>query len=136
MSPPSYSSLSMNNSMNHMPFQYADSEQFIIDIISSHGGRIRKIWAPEEQDRYQFEITDTYRYCDNVRRHHKKKHIYFIVNPVQKIYYQKCHDPGCSGSQSANKELSTNGKYTPLKRKPVSSTSNSIFVKRLKQETE
>jgi len=119
-----------------MPFQYADSEQFIIDIISSHGGRIRKIWASEEQERYQFEITGTYRYCDNIRRHHKKNQIYFIVDPVQKIYYQKCHDPECSGFQSANKELSTNGKYTPLKRKPVSSTSNSIFVKRLKQETE
>jgi hypothetical protein len=133
----SYSSLSMNDSMKHMPFRYADSEQAIIDIINSEGGRIRKIWAPDEQGRYQFEITGTYRYCENIRLHHRKNHVYFIVDPIHKTYYQKCHDPQCFGFQSAIKKLSTNEKHTPMKRRePVSSTDYSIFVKRLKEETD
>jgi hypothetical protein len=125
MSPPpilvSNSLLSMNHSMKHMPSQYTDSEQFIIDLISSDGGRIRKIWAPDEQGRYQFEITGTYRYCENVRRAHRKNHIYFIVHPVKKTYCQKCHDPECFGFQSAIKAIPT------VKRKPDSSTNNSFF---------
>jgi hypothetical protein len=122
--------------MKHMPPQYADSERVINDFVSSDGGRIRKIWAPDEQGQYQFEITGTYRYCENVRRHHRKNHIYFIVDPVRKTFYQKCHDPECLGFQSTVKTMPTNKEYAPAKREPTSSESDSVFIKRWRQAIE
>lgn len=106
--PSARSPLQMPRSTKHMPAQYQDSELFIVNIIRLEGGRIRKIWAPDEQGRYQLEITGTYRYCENIGRHHKKNHIYFLVDPDQRTYCQKCHDPDCSGFQSITRVISGN----------------------------
>ena len=119
-------------SMKHMPVQYTDSETYIINIIRPQGGRIRKIWAPDDEGNYQFEITGTYRYCENIRQHHKKNHIYFLVDPIRRTYSQKCHDPDCLDYQSPARTIPRNERYEPVKRKSTSSTNDFIFVKREK----
>jgi hypothetical protein len=131
---PSYSSSLTHNSMKHMPPQYADSERFILKIVKFDGGRIRKIWAPDKEGKYQFEITGTYRYCENVHQHHRKNHIYFIVDPIQKTYYQKCHDPECFGFESFIKHMSTNQENASIRRRSYSPTNDSIIPKRSRQD--
>lgn len=128
--------MSTNTSMKHMPSKYSTSEQAINDVINSEGGRIRKIWAPDERGRYQIEITGTYRYCENIHRHHRKNNIYFVLDPIRKTYYQKCHDPECVHFRSCTKTFSTNEYQTSMKRKPMSSTRDSLFVKDVKYEAE
>lgn len=55
--------------------------------------------------RYKFEITGSYRYCENIKRHHKKNQIFFIVDPVERTYCQRCHDTECYGFQSPLKYI-------------------------------
>ena len=88
-----------------MPREHADIEESILKIISAAGGRIRKIWPPNESGEYKFEITGTYRFCENIDNHHRKNHIYFVVDPGRNIYYQKCHDSQCLGYQSMSRPL-------------------------------
>jgi hypothetical protein len=76
----------------------------------------RKVVGFEE---YRLEITRTYHHCENVRRDHSKNHIYFIVHPICKTFYQKCHDPECFDFQSVIGTLPTNVKYAPVKRKII-----------------
>lgn len=35
------------------------------------------------------------RWCGNVRRAHRSNNVMFIVDVVQQVIYQKCHDPQC-----------------------------------------
>jgi hypothetical protein len=105
--PPSYSEIVQTNLMNYLADEYTDIEQFINAKVKPFGGRIRKISAPDSYGRYKFEINGSYRYCENVRRHHKKNQIYFIVDPIKKTYIQKCHDPACYGFQSPIKYIVT-----------------------------
>jgi hypothetical protein len=88
------------DSKYHLPDEYADIEQFITTKVEAFGGRIRKILPLNSQGRYKFEICGSYRYCENIKRHHKKNQIYFIVDPIKKTYVQKCHDSECYGFQS------------------------------------
>lgn len=118
--------------MKHMPDQYSESETYIINIIRSQGGRIRKIWAPDDEGNYQFEITGTYRYCENLGQHHKKNHVYFLVNPIRRTYSQKCHDPDCLDFQSPIRTIPRNDRSDPGKRKSIPLTHDSFFVKREK----
>jgi hypothetical protein len=103
--PPSYSEVVNTDSSYRFPSKYADIEQFIATKVGADGGRIRKTSPPDSQGRYKFEITGSYRYCENIRRHHKKNQIFFIVDPVRKTYIQKCHDSECYGFQSALKYI-------------------------------
>jgi hypothetical protein len=103
--PPSYSEAVKSVSIDLLPVQYADIKEFINAKIESSGGRIRKIRPPDAQGRYKFEIIGSYRYCENVKRHHKKNQIYFIVDPIKQTYFQKCYDPECYGFQSAIKSI-------------------------------
>ena len=103
--PPSYVSLYRTHSMKHMPPEYADIEDFILDIISAEGERIRNIWSADEHGQYTFEITGTYRFCENLGRHHRKNHIYFVVHPVRNTYYQKCHDVECLDYRSRSQPI-------------------------------
>ncbi|CAF0914982.1 unnamed protein product [Rotaria sp. Silwood1] len=98
--PPPYSLVALADSINHLPDQFMDIEDFIATKVRAFNGRIRKISPPDSKGRYKFDITGSYRYCENVRRHHKKNQIYFIVDPVKGTYFQKCHDPECYGFQS------------------------------------
>ena len=92
----------------YLPIEYADIEEYIRDMVGSFGGRIRKARAPSVQQRlYRVEITGDYRYCDNVQRHHKNNRIYFLVDPVRRVYFQRCYDPHCSGFQSAMQQINT-----------------------------
>jgi hypothetical protein len=93
--------------MNHLPDEHVDIEQFIVLKVEADGGRIRKISSPDSQGRYKLEITGSYRYCENVKRHHKKNQIYFIVDPIKKTYFQKCYDPECFGFRSPLKHIAS-----------------------------
>lgn len=106
--PPSYEQATNTDSNDHLPDEYANIEQFISAKVEASGGRIRKIYPLSLQGQYKFEIGGSYRYCENIRRHHKKNSIYFIVNIVTKTYIQKCHDPQCYGFQSAMKRIGGN----------------------------
>jgi hypothetical protein len=97
-----------NDSPKHFPSEYADVEEFIDTMLGSFGARIRKIRPPDRRGFYRVEITGNYRYCYNVQRHHNKNQVYFLVDPVKKIYFQKCYDPDCQGFQSAKQPIYTN----------------------------
>jgi hypothetical protein len=103
--PPPYSEVVKSNAIEHLPLQYADIERYISILVESFGGRVRKIWAPDLNGIYKFEIAGYYRYCDNVKRQHRKNQIYFMVDPVKKTYYQMCHDPECSGFRSVTRNI-------------------------------
>ncbi len=103
--PPSYAEVLNTDSSYHLPSEYADIEQFIAAKVGTVGGRIRKILPPDSQGRYRFEITGSYRYCENIQRHHKKNQIFFLVDPVKKTYIQKCYDFDCYGFQSTLKYI-------------------------------
>jgi hypothetical protein len=79
-------------------------------MLLGFGARIRKVKPPKPNGRglYRIEITGNYRYCENIKEHHKKNQVYFFVDPVNKVYYQKCHDPDCQGYQSAKQPIYTN----------------------------
>jgi hypothetical protein len=114
--PPPYSEVVKTNAIDHLPPEYADIEKYISVVVESFGGRVRKIWAPDLDGIYKFEITGSYRYCDNVRRHHRKNQIYFMVDPMNKTYYQMCHDPECFGFRSVTKNI-TIKRQVPVKEK-------------------
>jgi hypothetical protein len=97
-----------NDQSGHMPPEYADIEEYIATMVTAFGGRIRKVRPPDKYGRYRMEITGNYRYCDNIKAHHKKNQVYFLVDPIKKVYYQKCHDPDCQGFQTAGKPIYTN----------------------------
>ncbi|CAF1610423.1 unnamed protein product [Adineta ricciae] len=89
----------------HMPENYAHIEQFINNMVMPDGGRIRKIHSPKSDGTYKIEITGKYRYCENVRRHHKNNRVYSLVDTVNNVYYQKCYDPDCHNFRSAAHRL-------------------------------
>ncbi len=91
--------------IDHFPKKYADIEQFIMNKVERLGGQIQTIWTPDVRGRYKVDITGSYRYCDNVKSNHKKYQIYFLVNPVKKIYYQKCYGRKCFGFRSSMKNI-------------------------------
>jgi len=92
-------------SIEHLPIEYADIERFIVNMVGIFGGRIKNIWTTGVLGRYKIEITGSYRYCDNIKKHHKKSQIYFLVDPIKKIYYQKCYHPTCLGFRSSKKKI-------------------------------
>ncbi|CAF1518500.1 unnamed protein product [Rotaria sordida] len=97
-----------DDSIQHMPAEYADIERFISNMVESFSGRIRKIRPPlDARGKYRIEITGNYRYCDNIQRHHKKNQVYFLVDPINRVYYQRCHDRDCQGFQSAKHKIPT-----------------------------
>ena len=106
--PPSYEEAAGVDSDYHLPAQYADIEQYISATVGAVGGQIRKIIALSSPGRYKIEIGGSYRYCEKIRRHHKKNQIYFIVDAIRKTYVQRCHDPQCYGFQSTRKQISDN----------------------------
>ena len=91
--------------LKHFPKKYADIERFIADKVGTSNGQIESIWSADIRGRYRVEVTDSYRYCKNVRKHHKNDSIYFLVNPVKRIYYQKCYHRRCHGFRSARKTI-------------------------------
>jgi hypothetical protein len=92
-----------------MPAEYADIETYITNMVKSFGGRIRKVLPPPNgRGKFRLEITGNYRYCENVKRHHTKNRIYFLVDPIKKVYFQRCYDPDCHGFQSAKQKISIN----------------------------
>ena len=48
---------------------------------------------------------NVFRYCENIGRAHKNNNIYFVVDLVNKLISQKCHDEHCIGFQSVGKLL-------------------------------
>lgn len=95
------------DSSRHLPPEYADVEDYIATMLGGFGARIRKVTPPNTRGLYRLEITGNYRYCDNVKKHHKKNQVYFLVDPVKKIYFQRCYDPDCRGFQSAKQLIFT-----------------------------
>lgn len=69
-------------------------ESFIRSIISKGvDGTIRN-WIYFSTSKVITYNILKYRYCENIGRHHKSNHIYFVVDLSRRIYYQKCYDPG------------------------------------------
>ncbi len=91
--------------ITHLPSEYADIEKFIAGLVESADGRIRKIRPVNERGTYRFEITGSYRYCENVHRHHGVNKIYFIVDPIRRTFYQKCYDPNCQYFRSQSRVI-------------------------------
>ncbi len=91
--------------IEHLPIKYAGIELFIVNMVGGSGGQIGNIWAPDIRGRYKIEIVGSYRYCENIKKHHKKSQIYFLVDPIKKIYYQKCYHRTCLGFRSSRKKL-------------------------------
>jgi len=89
----------------YFPAEYADIERILVNIIRGMGGRIENVSTIGTSKRYKVNICGSNRYCENIKRHHKKSQIYFFVNPAKKIYYQKCYHPTCSGFRSSRKRI-------------------------------
>ncbi|CAF1218438.1 unnamed protein product [Rotaria magnacalcarata] len=102
---PTQIQVNLVDSKSHFPDEYADIEEFITNKVKEFNGRIRKIWPLDSRGNYKVDIGGSYRYCENIQRDHKKNGIYFIVNPIKKTYFQKCHDLQCYGFQSAIKYI-------------------------------
>ena len=93
----------------HMPPEFADIEEFFVTLVGACDGRIRKVRPLQQYKTYRLEITGNYRYCDNIKRHHLKNQIYFLVDTRKRVYTQRCYDSECAGFQSARKPILTNG---------------------------
>lgn len=106
--PPPYSEVVKSNAIEHLPPEYVDIERYISIVVESFGGRVRKIWASNLDGLYKFEITGSYRYCDNIQKHHRRNQIYFMVDPINKTYYQMCHDPDCRDFRSVTRKITIN----------------------------
>ncbi|CAF0951097.1 unnamed protein product [Adineta ricciae] len=102
---PSYEQAIDNAVKNHLPEEYTSVEEYIETMVKSNGGHIRKISPPNAYGEYKFEISGSYRDCENVGRPHRKNQIYFIVDPTKRTYWQRCHDPDCSKFKSAVKNI-------------------------------
>ena len=76
------------------PFPLLDEFIRLIITRDSHPGRIRRVTYLSEGKLVIFDITG-YRYCMNIRRHHKSNNIMLIANLEKMTYYQKCYDPEC-----------------------------------------
>ncbi len=102
-----------HSSIEHLPSEYADIEQFINQLVRSADGRIRKIRPLNKYGTYRFEITGSYRYCENIHRNHSDNQIYFIVDPIKRTFFQKCYDPDCQHFRSQSRRI-TKGQTTTI----------------------
>ena len=86
------------------PFPVLDS--FIQSVITRDGvqGRIRRVTYFSEGRAVMFDIAG-YRYCENIRRHHRSNNIMLIANLERMTYYQKCYDPECKRVQFKSNEM-------------------------------
>jgi len=92
------------------PSPYLEIDQFIRTLIIDREncifGTIR-CWKLTSGDNsyLTYEISGGYRYCQNIRRHHKSNNIYFVVNLLTDRYCQRCHDSECYGSKTIYEQL-------------------------------
>ena len=105
--PPIEYEINENDSPKFFPPEYADVEDFIVTMLSAFGGRIRKVRPRDKRGLIRVEIAGHYRYCYRIDRHHAKNQVYFLVDPENKVYYQKCYDPDCRGFRSAKQSIYT-----------------------------
>lgn len=103
--PPSYTEATNSIAIEHLSPEYSYIEQYISDLVGASGGRIRKIWPGDVDGLYKFEFCGGYRYCENIKAHHQKRTVYFMVDPKNKTYYQMCYDSQCTGFRSATKKI-------------------------------
>ena len=103
--PPSYSEAVKSVAIEHLPPEYAHIERYISIMVQSFGGRVRKMWSPDSNGFFKFEIAGAYRFCDRIQGHHRGGTIYFMVDPINQIYYQMCHYPQCSGFRSIARRI-------------------------------
>lgn len=52
-----------------------------------------------------YNIRGPYRWCGNIRRHHKSNGIYLVCDLVGGYLYQKCYDPDCRAYRSPCRAL-------------------------------
>lgn len=67
-------------------------------------GVIRRSVYSSSHNRIVYEISGN-RFCYNIGRHHKSNNVYYVLDLSNFQYYQKCHDPDCSGYQSKQERL-------------------------------
>ena len=70
-------------------------------------GRIRGIpsFSPFRGNGVIVFTVDHYRYCSNIKRHHKSNHIYIVVDKNREVWYQKCHDIDCKDYSTMQQPL-------------------------------
>ncbi|XP_064652326.1 DNA-directed primase/polymerase protein-like [Lineus longissimus] len=75
---------------------FPEIDEFIASILNIGGiqGSIRR-WSYFTQGELLVYEIAKYRWCENIRRHHKSNNIMFLVDVKNGVYYQKCHDPEC-----------------------------------------
>lgn len=82
---------------------YSEVDKFVKSLISPLG-QIRRKSFFSSSSRIIYDISG-YRYCDNIKRHHKSNNIMFVIDLIELTYYQKCYDPDCADFKSNPKKL-------------------------------
>lgn len=77
-------------------------DRYIKRLVSP--GVIRRSTYSSELCRIIYEISGN-RFCHNIGRQHKSNNVYYVVDLKNFEYYQKCHDPDCSGYRSKENKL-------------------------------
>ncbi|XP_014220526.1 DNA-directed primase/polymerase protein-like [Trichogramma pretiosum] len=94
-----YSQYSQNNmARSFICKEYPKSPYPCLDkFVSDHvkPGKIRDSKFNEKQRAILFEVMGN-RYCENIGRQHKSNNVYYIVDLIGKVMFQKCHDEDCS----------------------------------------
>ncbi|CAF4086043.1 unnamed protein product, partial [Rotaria sordida] len=98
-----------------MSLDYPELINFMTNIArdkkdNGSGIRISRLYKVKEiQNDFRWVINlmyvGDYKYCENIKRHHKQNNIYFIVDMRKGTYRQKCHDPDCKTFQGIEQSL-------------------------------
>ncbi|CAF3811068.1 unnamed protein product [Rotaria sordida] len=98
-----------------MSLDYPELINFMTNIArdkkdNGSGIRISRLYKVKEiQNDFRWVIhfmyVGDYKYCENIKRHHKQNNIYFIVDMRKGTYRQKCHDPDCKTFQGIEQSL-------------------------------
>ncbi|EGD78946.1 hypothetical protein PTSG_01919 [Salpingoeca rosetta] len=80
---------------------YPDVDAFIVRVASRGAARqasIRRWTLFPASKVISYDIAHA-RYCHHVMREHKSNGVYYVVNLLTGVYYQKCYDPDCRAAQ-------------------------------------
>ncbi|KAI9138460.1 hypothetical protein BKA69DRAFT_1127308 [Paraphysoderma sedebokerense] len=88
------STATLSHHLNYSPYPKIDDyiKSRIKDEICE--GYIRSVSFFAESKSILYTIQN-YRYCHRIGRHHKSNGIFYVVDLLKGVYYQKCFDPDC-----------------------------------------
>ncbi|KAJ4705942.1 DNA-directed primase/polymerase protein-like [Melia azedarach] len=85
--------------MGKSPFPALDKFVECIASIGNISGKIRSWYWFSAYGLIVYSMSRS-RYCERIGREHKSNHVMYVVDLRRAVYYQKCHDPDCSGYRS------------------------------------